>query len=91
MRIYTHTHIQTTRAHAHTYIVGSLLHEQLPEQHTVGPDVHLLRARLVAYDLRRHPPDSANKRHLRTLVSKLSAHTKVSNLQNVVLADEDAE
>lgn len=40
--------------------------------------------------LRRHPPHRAHKRHLGAPVPNVPADAKVGNLQDVVVADENA-
>lgn len=53
------------------------------------PNVDLLRARLIAYHLGRHPSDGARKRHLgRSIIVQLATGAKVADLQHVLGVDQ---
>ena len=69
-----------------------LAREQLPDADAERPNVHLVVARLVPDDLRRHPGHGAGEGHARRLLPGPSAGgAEVADLDHLVLADQDAD
>ena len=51
------------------------------------PDVDFFRARLIAYDFRRHPGNCASETHFRADLVPLATRTEIANLDHLILAD----
>ena len=64
--------------------------KQKQAKHNNQPNVDFLRAGFVPYDLGGHPCHGSGEGHLGALVGPLPAGSKVTDLYDVILRDENA-